>query len=201
MLAVSMLASCDDTEVGETDDEVINAEGELDPFAEDVSLRCALNGYSNVAKPMELTLWTTPYPIAFSSMRAASPTTSYVNAGCGDYYVIHATEVDAIGNQFNLLWAEPFWFDTIPNQNRCIWSVLYYDIAVRRNGVWHQRTTSFDVGNWNGTYCEIGGPVMISNPYDDIERVQVAVRGMYLDQDGQHYARVGAEVMSSDDPP
>lgn len=199
---MSVLAGCD-TELDETEDQVVNVDGEPDPFAEDeeVSFRCAINGYYHDAAPMDLSIWQIPYPMAFGSMQSISPTNGYASPSCGDYYVIHATEVDDPFVNFNYLWADPIWGEGIPTQSRCIWSVLYYDIAVLRGGTWHQRTASYDVGNWDGSYCHIGGPIMISNPYHDIERVQVAVRGLYMDQDGQHYARVGAQVKSSDTPP
>lgn len=205
MLAASVLTGCD-TEVDESDSlgnaVTVENEGEIDPFGEEVSFRCVLNGYYHDADPLELTIWSIPWPGgALGSMSSISPTNTYINPGCGDYYVIHATEVDDPFVSFNYLWAEPFWAESIPNQSRCIWSVLYYDIAVKRGNTWYQRTAHYDVGNWNGSHCEIGGPIMISNPYGDIERVQVAVRGLYMDQNGQHYAKVGAEVISSDDPP
>ena len=130
-------------------------------------------------------------------MAKTSPNASYSSATCGDYYVIQATNVDGFAQPY--LVVDPFWAGPTLTQAQCPWTILYYDISIYYNGAWHQRTNNYFTGSWDSTYstCKLGGQIKVYDPGNDAQKVQVAVKAIYLDGTGEHYAKVGAKVLKT----
>jgi hypothetical protein len=161
---------------------------------DEITSRCAVNGQNHFSAPL---VAHPANPSLSASMSNTSPSADYGGKSCGDHYVIQATNVNSFSFHPYLL-VSPFWGGPALTASQCPWSVLYYDVAIYYNGAWHQRVSHYDVGAWNGTKCVIGGPIEIYDPNKQAEKVQVAVKAVYLDGTGEHTAKVGASVSRSD---
>ncbi|MFZ6181732.1 hypothetical protein [Nannocystis pusilla] len=156
-----------------------------------VSPRCSTNGQHHFSGPL---IAHSASPSLSASMTNSSPSASYGGKSCGDHYVIEATNVDNFWIHPHLL-VSPFWAGPPLTQSQCAWTVLFYDVSIFYDGAWHQRVATFDTGSWDGTKCVIGGPVEIYDPNKEAEKVQVAVKAVYLDGSGEHTGKVGASVI------
>ncbi len=184
---LSLFTACDPD-----GDETADASAYFDD-SDEIKPRCAVNGFHNVSVSL---VSDGGSPNFSASASASSPTATYSNASCTDYFVIEAPNVKTIGH--NYLLVLPEWKDFTLSQSQCPWSAVYYDISIYYAGAWHQRAASYATGVWDGSACQHGGQIHVYDPGNDAEKVQVAVKAKFVDGTGEHYAKVGARIVKTD---